>query len=292
MKVGIVVLTFNNYADTRECLESLHGLDYDDHEVIVVDNGSKDGSLERLQHEYPYDIFVHNADNLGYAGGNNRGIELALERGAQLIWILNNDTIVAKDSLSRLVRTARESPRAGVIGSKVYYHTHRNKLYFAGGSISKWTGVTRHLGYMEIDRGQHDEKKEVDFINGCNMLIRRACIDEIGLFDEDYFLYYEETDWAVRARKAGWEAIYVPVPGVWHKISEGTGWISDTKAYYLARNQLYFTWKNYRPYLPSVFLFSLAFNIAFGLIHRRWGYLKMCYKGYRDFFSQNMGRLQ
>jgi hypothetical protein len=292
MKVGILVLTFNNYADTRECMESLYALTYDHHEVIVVDNGSTDGSLQRLEGEFPQAVFVHIGDNLGYAGGNNRGIEVALERGAQLIWILNNDTVVDKDALSRLVDAARELPRAGIIGSKVYYHGDGKRLFFAGGQINAWTGETRHIGYREIDRGQYDKRKAVDYINGCNLLARRECIEEIGLLDEAYFLYYEETDWAVRARRAGWEVIFVPTPGVWHKIEAGTGWISSTTAYYLTRNRLYFIRKNYTPHLPFALLFSFFLNAAFYAVPGKWGHLRMCVRGYKDFFTEKMGKLQ
>ncbi|RJP34664.1 MAG: glycosyltransferase family 2 protein [Actinobacteria bacterium] len=292
MKVGILVLTFNNYTDTRECLESLLGLTYEQHEVIVVDNGSSDGSLERLEGEFPQIAFVHTGDNLGYAGGNNRGIEVALERGAQLVWILNNDVVVDRDTLSRLVDAARESPRAGIIGSKVYFHGDSKRLFFAGGRINSWTGEASHIGYREIDLGQYDKKKAVDYVNGCNLLIRRECIEEIGLLDEAFFLYYEETDWAVRARRAGWEVIFVPVPGVWHKIEAGTGWISSTTAYYLTRNRLYFIRKNYIAHLPFALLFSLALNAAFYALPGKWDHLRMCMRGYKDFFAGRMGRLQ
>jgi len=292
MRVAILVLTFNNYADTRECIESLQASTYTDHEVIVVDNGSTDGSLDRLEDEFPGGMFVRIGDNLGYAGGNNRGIEFALERGAELVWILNNDTIVDRDALSRLVAAAREFPWAGIIGSKVYYHGDKERLFFAGGSVGKWTGESRHIGYGEIDRGQYDRSRAVDYINGCNLLIRRACIEEIGLLDEEYFLYYEETDWAVRARRAGWDVLFIPTPGVWHKIEAGSGWVSSTTAYYLTRNRLYFMRKNYPSHLPFTLLFSFLFNVGTCVVTAKWSNLRMCGRGYMDFFKGKMGRLQ
>jgi len=291
MRVGIVVLTYNNYADTRECIDTLQGLTYEDHEIIVVDNASTDGSIERLRGELPQCVFVCNDKNLGYAGGNNRGIEAALERGAELVWILNNDTIVDKDALGWLVKEAVVSPKAGIIGSKVYYFKDKNRLFFAGGTINRWTGETRHVGYMEIDRGQYDSRSSVDYINGCNMLVRKECLEDVGALDEAYFLYFEETDLAVRAKRAGWEVVFIPAPGVWHKIEEGAGWVSEATSYYLTRNHLYFVWKNYRPYFPTALLYSLATNIVFCITRGSRGRARMCWKGYRDFFRGSMGAL-
>ena len=287
--VTIVVLSWNNYDDTYECLRSIENLNYPAYSVIVVDNGSTDDSTQRLMHQFSKTEFAINKENYGYAKGNNIGINVALSKGADYVWIINNDVVVEENALLNMVDAAESDDKVGIIGSKVFFYDEPQRLWFAGGIVNKWTGVCRHIGSGEIDRGQYDVACEVDYITGCNLLIKKACIDDIGLIDENYFLYYEDADWAVRAKRSGWKVVYLPVPGAWHRIAASLKEPSLTMGYYFTRNGLYFIWQNFKSHIPVAVVCSPRYSLINHIPKGRWQVLLMCLRGYRDFFSMRMG---
>lgn len=287
--VAILVLTWNNYIDTYECLRSIEALNYPAYDVIVVDNGSTDGSIQMLEPQFDDVEFVINNENYGYAKGNNLGINVALSNGAEYVWIINNDVIVEEYALLNMVDVAESDRHVGIIGSKVFFYDEPDKLYFAGGLVNKWTGECRHIGSGEIDNGQYDVVREVDYVTGCNILIKKACIDEIGLFDEKYYLYYEDTDWATRARKSGWKVIYIPEPGVRHKVGASSEEPTLTMGYYMTRNRLYFVWRNFRSHIVVTVAYSVRYSLFNHIAKGRWRLLPVCLRGYRDFFLMRMG---
>lgn len=226
--VAIIILNWNAYDDTFECLKSLEHLTYPYFHVFLVDNASQDESFEKLQQDYKNGklnvpiTFIQTGANLGFAGGNNVAIKEAYNQGYQYFWMLNNDTVVDPNALTPLVEVLEKDKQVGIVGSKIYYYG-TNKIWFAGGIVNTWTGTTKHIGIKEEDKGRYDQVQEVDYITGCSLFFRKDLIETVGYMKEDYFLYYEETDWNVRASQKGWKIIYNPSSVVYHKVSMSSG---------------------------------------------------------------------
>jgi len=239
--VEIIVLNWNGREDTLACLDSLMRLEYPSFQVTVVDNGSTDGSPDAVRRAFPQVDVLETGANLGYAGGNNRGLERALARGAPYILLLNNDTTVVPDMLTHLVSALEAEPTVGVAGPTIYYADRPEVIWTAGGAIDWRRGDTRMIGLDEPDGGQFGTvPREVDFVSGCAMLLRREVPERVGLLDERFFLYYEEVEWCVRARRAGFRIIHVPPARVWHRIRPQAQAESPTVHYYMTRNRLLF----------------------------------------------------
>lgn len=240
-KVMILVLNWNGLDDTLACLTSLAELDYPDCEVVVVDNGSSDGSPGIIQEQFPEVTVIENKENIGFAGGNNVGLRYALERGTGYALLLNNDTEVAPDFLRRLMDAAEADPQVGIAGPTIYYYDQPDVIWSAGGAIDWRRGKTRMIGLNKRDTGQFGlEPRPVDFVTGCALLAKRAMIKQAGLLDERFFAYYEEVEWCVRARRAGFKIHHVPQAQIWHKIPLDARDSSPTVHYYMVRNQLLF----------------------------------------------------
>lgn len=226
--VAIIILNWNNWQDTIECLESLAQIDYPNYQIIVVDNGSTDDSAARIRERFPTIQLLETGKNLGFSGGVNLGITQAGKR--DLILLLNNDTLVAKNFLTELVKTICSNETIGLAGGKIYYYEETDresfrqrqpyKIWSAGGGISKLTKRTFHFGDKKIDQGQFDHQREVDFLTGCCLLIKWQVIETIGLLDPDYFMYYEDVDFCLRAKEHGYKIIYSPRAIVWHKVRQ------------------------------------------------------------------------
>lgn len=300
MKVSIVVLNFNNYGDTKECLCSLGELSHEPHEIIVVDNGSNDGSLERLRRDFPSLTYIENSANLGYAGGNNIGILHALQHGADAVWILNNDTVAHREALAKLVEAATKFQNAGLLGSLNVDYYSRDRVNFAGGKIIKRTGSGRHIEKSLEEVSTLREPFKTDFVTGASMFARREMIIDTGLMDERYFLYLEDVDWALRARRTGWEVYLVPDSIIWHKITGTSGQNRPHIIYYACRNSLYLSRKHFLPFLPLVFCWCIyAYVLAYlarfvieGFDRGRLPYLYAGYRGITDFLRGRAGEYQ
>lgn len=252
-KVSIIVLNWNNYGDTKECLESLAGLIYPNYEVIVVDNGSEDGSTRKLQKEFLQYVYIYNSSNLGFTGGNNVGIKYALDRGADYVFILNNDMIVEKDFLRPLVEVM-QNKKTGIVGPATYRYPEKEKLYTAGQSRNYWTGGVKELKLTE--------SREVESLGGA-YLIRKEVIDAIGYFYEPYFLNLDETDYCFRARRAGFRVVCQPKSKIWHKVSVTMNKIPAAAAYYYYRNKLLFTRRNAPLYVKYPFYVYFSLYLIF-----------------------------
>jgi GT2 family glycosyltransferase len=236
-RVGIVVLNWRQIDDTLACLASLRQLDYPAYDVVVVDNGSADGSAATIRERFADIVVLENKRNLGFAAGNNVGIRHLLKSGAEYVLLLNNDTIVAPDLLKPLVEQAECDPRIGIVGPKIYYHDRANVIWSAGGTLSP-TGEPGHLRVDETDDGSPETLREVDYVTGCAILIKRAVIQQIGLLDERFFIYFEEAEWCARAHRAGFRVVYVPQAHMWHKIEMGERRYSPRYTYLMSRNRL------------------------------------------------------
>lgn len=283
-RVAIIILNWNGWEDTVECLESVYQINYTDYRVLVVDNNSSDDSIKKI-HDYTngdlkikskflksenkpigimqYDgeetgkyvtnnnkqlILLKNKKNYGFAEGNNIGIEFAIKNlNPDYILLLNNDTVVDRDFLRELVKDGEDNGKIGLLGPKIYYYDNPNVIWSTGGKIDWNLARGLHIGINEHDKGQYDEKRTLDYINGSALLIKKEVIDTIGLLDKKFFLYFEETDLALRASINGFESLYVPNAKVWHKVSRSGGGIkNEIGLYYITRNRWLFMkkWAN------------------------------------------------
>jgi len=291
-RVSIIILNWNGWKDTIECLESVYQITYPNYDVIVVDNGSENESVEKIKEyaegrlpveshffeyatenkplqyvEYSLEeaetgegkeravahlpsnkklILIKNGKNFGFAEGNNLAIRYALRSlDPEYVLLLNNDTIVAKDFLKEMIIVSLQDSNNAIIGPKVYYYNYRgqtNVIHSAGAKILVKQGLAPPLGVNEIDLGQYDEIRHVDYIEGACMLVKRSLIETIGIFDPVYFAYWEETDWCYRASKSRLSVIYVPNAKIWHKIPEKK--VSKLATYLSTRNRFIFLKKN------------------------------------------------
>jgi GT2 family glycosyltransferase len=240
-QVAIIVLNWNGLNDTLDCLESLYQLDYQNYEIVVVDNGSTDRSVQVIRERFPGVTLIENDENLGYAGGNNVGLCYATAQEADYALLLNNDTVVDPTFLRILVDAAEAEPAVGIAGPTIYYHERPDVIWSAGGAIDWQWGSTRMVGLDERDDGQFGvEPRAADFVTGCAMLVRQAVLGRAGLLDERFFVYYEETEWCARATRSGFRIVHVPLARIWHKISPATQADSPLVHYYMTRNRLLF----------------------------------------------------
>ncbi|WP_051640922.1 glycosyltransferase family 2 protein [Bacillus sp. MB2021] len=264
--VGIILLNWNSYFDTYDCLKSLELITYSPFHIYIADNNSNDDSFDRLKKDYrekKFNLkitFLQTGSNLGFAGGNNVALKLAYQHGHKYFWLLNNDTVVDREALSELIKTINKSMDYGVVGSKILYYDTK-KIWFAGGTISKITGSPNHLGFGEIDNGQYNQEQDVDYITGCSLLIRSNILKDVGYMDEDYFLYFEETDWNIKIASKGYRLVYSPNSIVYHKVSSSTGGDKEPAPfidYYLIRNRYLITRRN-KKYFNTItsFLFLI-----------------------------------
>lgn len=247
--VGIVVLHYGKQQNskeienTEECVEAISKLSYPNFRLIIIDSGSENGFAEefsaRLSRESPPHPtnYIKIEENIGCAASYNIGANFAIEQGASYVFLLNNDTIVEQEALTKLVSFAEQHPEIGAIGPKVYDYQEGIKSRrlqtiggrFIGGNFGKW----------EQDQGQYEEPRPVDFVSGAACLVRREVIEEIGLFDPQFFIWFEDVDFGVRLKQAGYEAYYYPAE-VWHKGAQSlTDRFSPRYAYYSTRNLLY-----------------------------------------------------
>jgi GT2 family glycosyltransferase len=292
--VAVIVLTWNNQRHTIACLRSLATMSVIPMQVIVVDNGSTDGTPMAVRLRFPDVTVLQNGENLGFAAANNRGIRHALAHGADYIWLLNNDTIVAPDCLSALLAVAESDPKIGMLGPKICYHDTPNRLQSAGGWVSWHPPGTHLIGEGKADHGQHDQIREVDFVSGCALMAKRQAIEATGLLDPDFFAYYEDADWGVRMRRTGFRVVYVPQARVWHEGCVSSRNNLPLRGYYNHRNKLLFVRKHgpwharWRAYLASLETAGKQLLRAI-FPHRRPGAVAAL-RGIRDFYLGRLGR--
>lgn len=242
--VGIIILNWNNAPDTLACLTSLGQLNCSDYQAIVVDNGSTDDSVLAIKAQFPRVSLLETGDNLGYAEGNNAGIRYALDSGVNYVCILNNDVIVDADFLDEAVSVAENDPLVGIVGVTVYSADRPNAMVANGGWIDWTAGSTNLLrgDSRDTDRPGNTLPREVDFVVGCAILVKRQLLDTIGLLDPRYYLNFEDVEWCARAARHGYRTVLAPTAKVWHRVSGTLGQASPAKTYYMTRNGLLFFW--------------------------------------------------
>jgi GT2 family glycosyltransferase len=212
-----IVVNWNGWADTLQCLESLGRTSYGNFSIILVDNGSTNDSVTRIRAAFPDLEIIESAVNLGFGAGNNLGIRRALDRGAKYIWLLNNDTVVLPQTLSALVATAEADPSLGAIGAVLHYADEPERIQaWGGGYVNLWMGTSRHFhGPVSWEC--------LDYLTAASVLIPTDVFREVGLFDEQYFMYWEDTDLSFRIRRAGWKLGVAEGAKLLHKEGSSTG---------------------------------------------------------------------
>lgn len=238
-KIFIIILNWNGGKDTLECLRSVGKIDYPEFEIVVVDNGSTDGSPGAIHETFREVTLLETGQNLGYAEGNNVGIRHALAGGAEYILLLNNDTVVDAQLVSQLVEAAAKHPTAGIYQPKIYFCSDPKRIWF---SATRWVpseGVFTREQEGEIDQGENGQVRPTDYACGCSLFFHTEVARRVGLFDPRFFLCWEEIDWCYRARRHGYRCLFVPSAKVWHKVSSSLGGTeSPMWMYFNFRNQL------------------------------------------------------
>ena len=217
--VGVVLLNWNGGEYTISCIESLLKGSMIPWKIVVVDNGSNDGSPDLISDKFPEIYLIRNTKNRGFTGGNNQGIDYMLSEDIDYIWVLNNDTIVDKNCLEELFNAAKLNPQIACLTGKIYFYKPSNMLWYAGGYRHKFHLSSMHRGEGEIDAGKYDVNEHVEFISGCCMFFPRLSLNELGGFIEDYFAYSEDNEWSWRALNKGKSLLYVPTAKISHVIS-------------------------------------------------------------------------
>ncbi len=296
-KIFIAVLHWNNAKDTIECISSLRLLRYPNFAVVIVDNGSTDGSLKILQTQFPECHFLLNQTNLGFAEGNNVALRYSLAQGASFVLLLNNDTTADPFLLDAFMEAASHCPAAAVFGAKIYFYDEPTTLWYAGGGVSK-QGRCFHVGCGASDLDKlYETITPTSYACGCALLIRTNILEKVGYMNPDFFLLWEEIDWCFRIKKAGYECLFVPKAKVWHKISssfEG-GNRGPLWQYYYWRNRLLFIRAHHKTTgrIPFFLLFREMTQIFFlslspkNTSSRKKQRAALC--GIIDFFMKNYG---
>lgn len=292
-KIAIVILNWNGYEDTSECIISLQKITYDNYKIIVVDNGSRQEDYLLLKKNFPEIEVVRSESNLGFTGGNNLGIENAMTMNPDYFMLINNDTIVEPNFIQPLLDVFENEQNAGIVAPQINYFYEPKKIWTAGGKISRLRGS----GFAYSDRIESDIKpdnKYVTFVSGCCMLIKKEVFEKIGLFDENFFLYVEDADLCYRATNAGYKIIVNHHSKILHKVSSSTKEnLSLLPLYYVTRNRLYFAKKNF----PNFFIFtviyivfSMSLKSIYWIFNNNSKNILLIIKAYKDFFSKRMGK--
>lgn len=234
--VGIVVLTWNQRIDTLECLKSIFMLDYPNFKVVVVDNGSVDGTAEAIRAQFPDVALIINDVNIGVPAAYNQGFEYFLRQGADYVLILNNDTVIDKSFLSELVRVAESSSDIGMTVPKIYYYGQDNLLWSAGAEWRRFPPRVVIIGFGKKDGPAYSIQRELDYATGCATLVSRQALEKVGLLDAVYFMYQEDYDYSERLREANYKIVYVPTAIMWHKVSTSVGEGSSEKWFRWSRS--------------------------------------------------------
>jgi GT2 family glycosyltransferase len=248
--ITIVVVTYKGLKDTLECIDSLSKLTYKNWRLVLVDQNSMDGTPEVVREKYPWVEVLENPVNDGFSGGNNLGLQKAMGTPTDFLFLLNNDTIVEPELLEKLAAPMLADPKIGIIGPTGLFYKKPGTVWWAGSRLD-WHGrpvldpeYINNVPLETIDM----RMRETGYVNGCAMLIRRTVLDQVGLFDNRFFIYFEECDLCARATRAGWKMMYLPTAKLWHKVSQVqliAG--NDFGTYHWQRNRLLYLWKNGNP---------------------------------------------
>lgn len=301
-QLAIIIINWNSYEVTRDTLLSLHKTSYKNYDVILVDNHSTDGSLEKLQSEFKEPIYLKLDQNTGFTGGNNAGMQYAIDQKYTYTLLLNNDVEVEPNFLEPLVQKLDQDPQTGAVQPLIYFHHNRSLIWNAGASYNKWLGLIQTKGYNQQDKGQDwiKQAKTTEWISGCAFLVRTTLLKDLGLFSPKLFIYYEDFDLSLRIKKAGYSLYIIPrsviyhIAGVSHKSKQKTaeGFVSPKVHYLVNRNKIWIL-KKYVTALtfPSVLLYHIIYFSAitfYFILRGRWQKLRALYTGILEGLTDTM----
>ncbi|MBV4432325.1 glycosyltransferase family 2 protein [Clostridium tyrobutyricum] len=277
--VYIVLVNFNGYKDTIECVNSLKKISYKNLRIVIVDNASTNNSVNLLKDNTNNCIIIESRKNLGFAGGNNLGIKYALDNKADYILLLNNDTLVEKNFLDNMLNPFIKDKKVGLVGCKIMYYPQKNIIWYGGGYIDWFKFIGAHYGMGETDKGQCNDEKIIDFMTGCCMLIKKEVFEKVGFLLEDYFMYFEDVDFCVKVKNAGYKIWYNPKAKIYHKVGLSSGGEeSPFNIEWCTRNRLLFM-NRYKNNVPNFYLIlSKVFFYGTRLIR----YLQYNLRGQKD----------
>ncbi len=267
-KIGIILVHLNSYGHTSLCLRTLRDITYKNVEVIVVDNGSRDNSGQQLRDEFPEVTHIRNETNEGFTGGNNTGIEHAIKSGCRHVLLLNNDTIVTASFLEPLVeRLEANLDTMGAVSGKIYYYPPtvggRDKIIWCAGTFQKWHMGYHHYGESQEDVGQFEEAREVAYASGCLMLLNGDVIAKIGGLSKEYFIYWEESDWCMRAKEIGYKSWYEPASVIYHNFhSAMKGKETPFYMYMQYRNAFIYAKRHFHGWKKLQFILAYPLHLA------------------------------
>jgi len=282
--IFVVILNWNGKDVIEACINSLLRIPDPGFEIIVVDNASSDGSDEIIEKKYPHVELIKNDTNLLFARGNNIGITRAIERGADYILLLNNDTEVDPEFLRNMLSAIKSDSKVGIVGPKILYFDDKKRVWYGGGSFYPLIWIPKHDNIRKLDGTFEEKRSQTGYVTGCAMLIRREVVEEIGLLDPSYTIYCEDVDFCLRARRAGWSCVYEPSARVYHKVSFSSG---GGLTPFKLENRIHSTFllhKRFKPVWWRIALFPIHF-IAFSImmllfvISGRWKLISPALKG-------------
>jgi GT2 family glycosyltransferase len=301
-KLAIILVNWNSYALTNDTLQSLYQTTYKDYDIICVDNASTDESLNQLRINHNNIIILTCDQNTGFTGGNNKGMQYALQHGYEYTLLLNNDVAVESDFLEPLVQALDANKNLGAVQPLIYFHHDRTLIWNAGSRYNKWLGVTKTIGYNKKDADQTERYQtdrnqnqgsvsKIDWITGCAFMVKTELLKKVGLLYEPFFIYYEDVDLSFRIQQQGYDLGYAPrsviyhIAGMSHKSAKKTaeGFVSPKVHYLNARNHIWLL-KKYTSVLhaPTVVLYQSLYYLsvtAYFILRGRWKKIKALYKG-------------
>lgn len=269
-QTALILVNWNSFEYTNQCLVSLSNC-IQNFEIIVVDNGSTDGSGEELKAKNPHIILIPSATNLGFAGGNNVGIKYAIDHSFEYIMLLNNDTFVAPDFLDVLVNYMDEHPEVGIIQPKIYCHHDKSLIWDGGSYFNPIFTLPYTPGALKKERAAHNQLKKVDWVTGCGFFTRANILKKSGLLNEKFFIYFEDVDLSFRIKKLGYQLIYHPKSVVYHiagmsnksKSKQKEGYVNPIVHYLIQRNRIWFLKRYTNPiFVVPTILYHASYSIA------------------------------
>lgn len=289
--VWAVTLGFNNAADTVECLRSLAESDCPGLQLLFVDNDSKDDSVARVLSEIPSATVLQTGKNLGFSRGFNVGMDYCVAKGADYVLMINNDTVIDRSCIARLVSAARQNPRAGMLVPKIFYFDHPKAVWSAGSRYRRFPPSIVMQKTSDDDDGRYDAEPRLEFATTCALLLSRDFLMKVGLLDADFFIMYDDYDWSLRTTEGGFEINLVPDAHLWHKVSKSTGVGTRSPffwTHYGRSTALFFRKHRNRRWMtsPVSLLYILARMVAEG----KYFGLKPFLKGYREGSRIDMAR--
>jgi GT2 family glycosyltransferase len=299
-RVSVILVTWSQREDALACIASLEKTSHTPLDIIVVDNGSLDGTVTAVRRAFPQVSVIEAGRNLGFAAANNLGIRAALGQDPAFVFLLNTDTVVDPEIFVHLLRAAASDPKLGVLGPKMYFFDEPDRIWFAGGRTDPDTGFSRHFRYGEVEIPGHEGGEVVDcsFVTGAGMFVRTEVFRRAGVMDETFFHTTEDNDLCIRASRAGYRLACVPRARLWHKVRGATGGAGRTSplyAYYEFRNRFFLLQKHSRPRrwvpkLPRILYNVIDLQVRLLLQEKNPRAVWASLQGFRDFVRQRSGR--